>query len=701
MGESRQPIRFGIFEADLMSHTLRKRGVRVRLQELPFRLLVMLADRAGKVVTREELKQELWAEADYGEFDLGINTAVSKLRQALNDSASTPRFIETIPKVGYRFVAPIAEDAADGSAQEQKDPKISRRVLIGAAAAVPIGAALLRFSEVPPERSVRRWKLSPPGWGAAVVSPNGRHIAYTVGARNRAIWVQDLDRFEPRKLEGTEGALSFFCFWSPDSRWIGFTVDEEIRKVPVEGGPATTISSLPIAHRPAGFKGASWSPNGESVAFVVGGPAAPDLVFTVPAQGGEPKPLFDSSKLTQSKRINFPVYLPGEAAANLLLVANGSSGPREVVLQNLETGESLPLPEGDQPVYSNSGHIIYHIEGDLWALPFSLSRLEATGEPFPIAQDGAFPSVSDEGTLVYVGSTEPGLHQLVWLDRSGGVVGTIGQPQHGMLFAALSPDDGRVAVISTENGAEDIFIHEVGRPVRRRLTFDDTHDYRPQWSPNNEIVYQSFRDVVPGLFRIAVDGGGEPKLMVDDTHGYPRPYNWSRDGKYFIYTVSAKERWAVRYLKRGEDGEESESSESFSTRFGLEEAALSPDGRFVAYCSNQSGKFEVYVREFPSGTGEALVSTNGGREPRWSHDGAELFFLEPGQPPTLMAVQVVTSPRFSAGNPVPLFSRPAFWCGYGVARDGRFVAVELLRAGDRGSIQVTHNWYEEFREREN
>ena len=599
---------------------------------------------------------------------------------------------------------------------EPGDPVLRRKLhlaLAVATAATMAFAALafMHFGEAPIEQPVSKWSFAPAleiGGAPVAVSPNGRHIAYLAGPGERRLWVRDVDRLEPRELAGTEGAIR--PFWSPDSRLIGFAAGGEVKKISVQGGPAITLCPV----RGVNFVGGSWSPDGESIAFTI---PLPDgmRVFEVPARGGPSKLLFEPEEDARGAGYGaFPHFLPAEAGARSVLLRVGARRDPEhdVVLKNLETGESLLLAKGGRAVYSPSGHIVYEGQGGLWALPFSLDVLKPTGEAFPIAENRGVPSVAMDGKLVSVGGplrTDTSLDQLVWRDRTGEKVGEIGQPQTVIRYPALSPDGRSVAVASDESGNVDVWVHEVERPSTLRLTFDDAPDGQPHWSPSRrEITFTSGRGGTNDIFRRPADGTGEAELLVGK-EANERPWGWSRDGNYLVYTSEAEENSDLWYLKRRDDGQGFESMEFLATPFNETAPSLSPGGDLLAYCSNLSGQEQVYVRPFPSGDGQWAVSTNGGYEPRWSRDGKELFYVEDD---TLMAVEVTTTPVFSAGVTTPLFSNPHLsdrgrmgdHAVYDVSEDGRFVmpdsaAIEGANE-EPPDIQVVENWYEEFRDRE-
>ncbi len=303
-------VHFGVFELDPRAGELRKSGMRVRLQEQPFQILAMLIKRPGEVVTREELRQKLWADDTFVDFDQGLNRAINKIREALGDSASNPRFVETLPRRGYRFIAsvpvvgpttvPPSDLRAGARHSEPASPDhLLREQAVGKAeppawrlqiglvatlvAAVAVIVALWLHSPEPhQQRDVVRFTLTP-GTNVCkpVISPNGRHIAYIACEEQRKLWIWNLNRGEPREIDGTEGAE--FPFWSPGGDFIGFAAGGELKKVSVTGGPAVTL--CPLARE---LWGGTWSPDGKTVVFAEMFEGA---LYEVPSTGGTPKRL--------------------------------------------------------------------------------------------------------------------------------------------------------------------------------------------------------------------------------------------------------------------------------------------------------------------------------------------------------------------------------------------------------------------------
>ena len=433
----------------------------------------------------------------------------------------------------------------------------------------------------------------------------------------------------------------------------------------------------------------------------------------IPARGGEPQVLVDNDLGT----VQQPHFLPANSGPESL--AYQTNAPytaygAQIWVLNLETGERSEVGPGSAPVYSRDGYLLHgsgeETEDRLFALPFSLESLEPTGDAFPIAEESQFASVARDGTLVFLDGNTAALQEtLVWRNRAGELLETIGQPQQGMSRPALSPDGRRIAIGFNESGNSDIWIHDLIRSTKTRLTFDEGTEYDPIWLPSGgEIAYTQL-GTGWSLMRKSADGTGEAVVLVE-TDLYAYAEDWSTDGRYLAYSLGTSEaRTDIRYVELQSDGETSEPVTFLGTPNSESVPRFSPDGRFVAYRSSESGRNEVYVRPFPEGTaGKWLVSANGGSQQRWRGDGKELYYVEDS---TMMAVSVSTEPTFTLGQPQPLFeSADLIGRGdgrtmYDVAVDGeRFVTVSPVEVPDEEaappSVRVVQNWYEEFRDRE-
>jgi Tol biopolymer transport system component/DNA-binding winged helix-turn-helix (wHTH) protein len=727
-------VRFGAFELDLAAGELRKNGLRVRLQEQPFRLLALLVERPGEVVSREELREKLWPSDTYVDFDNSLNTAASKLREALGDSASSSRFIETLPRRGYRFLASVdgvrgvaqpshtqqdssaaVEGLADSTGHEVARRRLRRERTAWAAIVVGlvtlIAVLWLRPSSPSADLPVRKFTFRPAeAFSSPIISPNGRHISYVAG---QTLWVQDLNQDEPRKLvEG--GVRAEPVAWSSDSEALAYQSNDEIRRVPVHGGPSAIIYDVSVgtdvlrrARQPSTWQHvrATWGPEGSWIIFSGPGIGRPYDLYRVSSQGGTPELYFEQSSPEWPHRLA-PHFLPlhGDAKAILYGQFRRETTEYQIVVRDLETGRENVLAVGRRPVYSPTGHVLYEAtdRNNLWALPFSLETLRATGKPFPIRENASSPSVSLDGTLVYNAHSANFGVQLGWRDRSGNKLGliAIAQPHEQIAYPAIAPDGERVALAGQEGGEEDIWIHQLERPVKTRATSAIGLDRGPVWTRNGtEILFSSTREGSWGIYlkpADRIDGENllfstEAQVFVSDT---------SSNGRYILYdSLEPGGPSDIRYLLRRPDGS-FEAKPFLTTEFDEKAAKISPDGRWVVYVSDESGQFEIYVQRFPEGGAKQRISDHGGTGPRWSRNGRKLYYL---QYDILIEVDVETGANLSVGSSRVLFQAPGFPFGtsayphYDVSADGeRFVVRELV--GEQ-SIRVVQNWFEEFKDK--
>jgi len=518
--------------------------------------------------------------------------------------------------------------------------------------------------------------------------------------------VQDLDQNEPRQLAGTERA--HLPFWSPDSEYIVFAAGRELRKISVQGGASGLVCTMP---GPDLFQGA-WSEDGESIVFASSGGSALGSLFEVPSQGGSPEELIVPADVGDAVGYATRPAFVSSGRDRILVFTVGGPGASTMHAKNLDTGQTEALGLGDRPIYSAAtGHLIYQSERrvyDLWARPFSPETLEFTGPAFPLQQNARQPSLAHDGTLAFLDGSSTGAVTLVWRDRAGTLLEVVGQQQPTMLQPALSPDGQRVAVTSYESGNADIWVHYLVRSTKTRLTFDPGTERNSTWSASGEEI--SDRGVGAdgwSLRSTAADGTGEPAVLVEASKLLLNP-SWSRDGRYLVYEESNPETGPdIRYLQIETDGSASEPVIFLASPTAERSPKLSPDGRLVAYASYESGRPEIYVRPFPEGTGRRQVSVNGGRKPRWSSDGTELYYV---QGTALMVVSVSTGQGVTLGQPQQLFQSPELAVGasstsYDVSADSqRFIMVAPVEDDEANAappkIRIVQNWYEEFRDRE-
>jgi Tol biopolymer transport system component/predicted Ser/Thr protein kinase len=563
--------------------------------------------------------------------------------------------------------------------------------LILAVALTGVTTVWFQASRPRPESPLRKWTIAADTRvGEAVISPDGRRVAYTSG---RELWVQDLDRDEPRKLAEEDG-IGGLC-WSPRSDFVVFAKwTVVLKKVSVQGGPIVTLWELPggSAQRP------NWSLEGRSVVFANGFPAR---LYEVPADGGEARLLFQVNASESRYTFQDPHFLPHRGVGRRLLLVTGFPENTQIAALDLESGRREILGPGQRPVYSSTGHIVYETAGDLWAMPFSVSDLKRSGEPFPIQRGASHPSIAADGTLVSLGTTG-GLEQLIWRDRRGVKLGPVGQPQRRVRAPRLSPDGRRILAQGWDDTPQlDIWIHDVTRGSKTRLTSHPASEQRGAWTPHgNMITFTSERNGTADIFIQSADGSREPKALVA-TSANDFGSDWSDDGKYLIYNTCSRGQCDLWYLKRKDGYQDFEASPFIQSPFDEYDADFSPDGRFVAYTANDSGRNEVYVRRFPDGTDMKQISMRGGAQPRWRKDGKELFYVDDT---TLVAVRVAFVPKFEPGAAERLFEDKEVFPGrgmsYDVSFDGQRILMREVLEKANLSIRVVQNWFAEFRNRQ-
>jgi serine/threonine-protein kinase len=703
MGTTAQPggrgngpagVRFGPFELDLRAGELRKHAHRIRLQEQPFQILRMLLESPGEVVSREEIRKRLWPDDTVVEFDHSINAAVKRLRNVLRDSADRPRYIETLARRGYRFIAEVGTADRSNQAEavavvlnkdlrnRQPEPASPyarlhtrpRLLVSGVVSAIVVSAIvliawagtwfyrrgvrplaeplqpLMRLdldlgNDVPPTSDVR---------GAVILSPDGTRLVYVSQSK---IFTRRLDQAEATELAETEGWRDPDPFFSPDGQWVGFFARGSLNKVSIQERRVIRLGDGTLAD------GGSWGEDGNIIAGL------DSRLARISSAGGTPIPVTELAPgeiahrwpqiLPGGKAVLFSAYtsMTGLDGASIEAQSLGRDGLRKMLVRGATWGR-----------YLGSGHLVYVNKGTLFAVPFDSDRLEVHGTPTPVLEDVAYDSAlgsalidfSHTGMLVYQNSKQAGgLVTVQWLDRSGNTRPLLPVPGN-YLSPTLSPDASRLALTS----AGDIWMYELGSASMMRLTFGGGYG-NPLWTADGRyIVFRATR----GMLWTRADGTGQPQPLTRSDY-QQIPWSFTADGKRLAFVEGKSPGngvlWTV-LVESDHSGLRAGKAEVFleeplATR--RRRPMFSPDGRWVAYESNESGANEVYVQAFPDRHGKQRISSGGGTYPAWSRTGHELFFWCGAQNRLMVASYQEPGASFLA-------DRPRTWSEKGPAHFG-------------------------------
>ena len=622
---------FGAFWLDAARRTLCRGGERVAMTARAFDVLLALVERAGETVDKDELLRIVWPDAVVEESNLTQQVFV--IRRLLGTPPGHAGYIVTVPRRGYRFVAPVTRAAVEPSVPPDS----------AAPAPVPMPHTFRLAVPLPPDAP-----LAPVAARALSVSPDGRTIVYVAGgAAGSRLYRRALERFDATPIPATEGAVN--PFFSPDGEWIGFTDGRRLMKVPAIGGPPQTICELN-----GDVRGATWAPS--SVIVFAAGPASP--LWQVSSDGGTPRPLttlrFDEGERTH----RWPHVLPdgggvmftiGHADASSfdeasLAVADLNNPDHRIVLHHASDGRCW-----------GARTLLCGRQGTLMAAAFDLQRREVVGAPrvfvagVVMSPTGAVHAACAEtGVLVHApgGVQMPG-RSLVTLARDGTTVHTtacedpIEEPR-------VSPD-GRFAIVGRRGRGSDLWLYDRVRQAFRRLTFDEK-SFAGIWGPGSStITCSSSSGGIADLYCLEPDRGVESTLLLQ-TEFEKVPGAWSPDAAALAYTEYHPETGADIWVLLRATGA---ARPLVRTRFNEYGPRFSPDGRYVAYTGDESGRREVYVVSLPDGSDKCQISTDGGAEPVWSLDGQELFYRV-GQ--RTMRVDVSRGPHRS-GVPATLFEQ--------------------------------------------
>jgi serine/threonine-protein kinase len=546
---------------------------------------------------------------------------------------------------------------------------------------------------------------------SVILSPEGTRLALVAGGADQKsrIYIRSLDQLQASALSGTENARD--PFFSPDGQWLGFFADGKLKKISVQGGAAVTLCDAP------NDRGGSWGDDGT----IVFSPDNRVALSKVSSAGGAPQPLTTLDKQTGENTQRWPQVLPGSKA--LLFTSNTTGGTlagfedADIIVYSMASGQRKTLQRGGfYARYLPSGHVLYMHEGTLFAVPFDPKLLEVTGQPAPILEGvvtspvfaGAQFSFSETGNLVYVAG-RAGIQNvsIYWMDREGKFT-PLRETPGNYNNLALSPDGKRLALDIVDGGRRDIWVYEWERDTLTRLTFAGVANSFPVWTPDGQrIVYSSQEKVgSTNLWWIRADGAGDAQRLTEGKSvQYAR--SWRPDGKVLAFNQLNPNYDIMTVPIEGDEKsgwKPGEPKAFLSNPFIVQSPAFSPDGRWLAYHSTESGPLEVYVRPFPGPGGKWQISTGGGVTPKWSHNGKELFYRTADS--KIMVVSYTASgDSFHAGKP-QLWSPGQFTdrgatYNFDLHPDGKRFAVlktpGTVQAAAVNKVSFIFNFFDEIR----
>jgi Tol biopolymer transport system component len=599
-----------------------------------------------------------------------------------------------------REVSPRVPEITAFAGQRHKTPVWSWAIA-GVFAIAAAAVSVVHFRETQPELDVVRTAILSPEKsaftagdrsGPMALSPDGKRIVFAATGEDgkSQLWIRPLDGTAPQPIPGSTGGT--FPFWSPDNRYVAFFAGGELKKVDTAGGPPVTLAEAPNP------RGGSWSASG-TIVFApnnnLGG------LVKISSSGGAATAATRPGQDTNGGNDRAPWFLPD--GRHFLFSSLRPPNRVQVLVGSLDSGDTKTIAEtGSNAVYSE-GRLLFLRESTLMAQPFDLKTLTPSGEAVPIAERiqqsfspttvGMF-SASATGLLAYrTGGSDIGL-QLTWFDRAGKALGTVGDPLY-FSHIELSPDRKNLVVSVFHARGEDLWTYDLSKGLAVRFTFDPARADFPLWSPDGRsIAFNSVRKGHWDLYRKSADGSGVEELMyADDREKYPN--SWAPDGKLMVFVTldgsGSNGNWALP-LAAESPGAAVKPMQVLPP--GTRYAKLSPDGRWVAYISEDSQRGEVYVSPFLRPGGKRQISTNGGIKPRWRRDGKEIFYLSPdGQ---LMATEVrISGEMVEVGATRALFGGITTLNGYAydISADGqRILAAVAKEQTSNEPITLVQNW---------
>ncbi len=700
---------FGAFRLDTARRLLTREGEHLAMPPKTFDLLLLLVESRGRVFAKKELMAALWP--DTFVEDANLSFQVSALRKALGGEGS--EWIETLPRYGYRFAGEVLEVSPNGGpeppvwvppepilvAPPPVAPVIFRDripsyywLATGLITIVAAGLALAYLRATPPEERAVSFLITPPDLvstpdaDSIAVSPDGNRVVFIgVGADGaKQLWMRPLGSLTADVIPGTE--LVNGAFWSPDGRSLAFFASGKLKRVDVQSGAAQAICDTPDA-RSAG----TWGPNGTILFETTERPE----IYTVAASGGVPKAVTRLNSSNHEVHHSAPQFLP-DGRHFIYFVQSERPENSGIYVGSLDSkdGQRLTNSNGNAEYTRVRGayYLLFPRDTNLMGQAFDVSAKELTGTPFVVASrlliglGGGHPraalSVSQDGVLAYRTRVDTGSTDLEWFDRSGKRLASVGESEE-YSNPALSPDQKKLVVsrMDPQIRTRDLWLYDFGTGGFSRFTFGTADETNAVWSADGtRIAFDAFHDGVVDIYEKEIASGSEPKLLLH-TNENKYIYTWSPDGSVLLFKMGT----ATWGLPRG--------GGKLLGPYAMDTPRISPNGKWVAYASYQSGRSEVYVQSFPPAEGKWQISTMGGMEPAWREDGKELYYVNSDN---LYAMEVKTdSEAFQSGAVKQLFpirlERTERRARYQVADNGRRFLVNVPRESS-SRIIISTNW---------
>jgi Tol biopolymer transport system component len=568
--------------------------------------------------------------------------------------------------------------------------------------------ALLRTTPLQPTALKRAAITLPPGqaWinaSALALSPDGKQVVYAAQTGEQSqLFLRALDDFEAQPIPGTEGGQ---CpFFSLDGQWVGFLAGPKIKKVMIGGGAPVTLYDMERGRT----WGASWGPDDRIYFSRWPQRNSGGNIWRIPAHGGEPEPLTERRVDEGEFSHDLPEVLPNGngvlfTLSDEALFETGSYGSAKIAVLSLETGERrILIEDAFMPKYA-AGRLFYISRGALMAVPFDQGSLELAGQPVTLVDNVLWSpgsgwanfAISRGGALAYVPGSAAGEEPraLVWVDRKGETVPVTNKP-HAYQYARMSPEGRRLALAIAREGNRDLWIYEISRDTMTRLTFTWENENWPVWHPDGtRVSYRQFDPPTQNIYWIPADGSGEAETLLDGEYTQ-YPNSWSQDGRLLVFTEIHPDTGADIGVLPIEGNRKPRTF--IKTPFDEWDGRLSPDGHWIAYVSNETGRNEVYVTTFPDPGAKRRVSTDGGHSPVWAPSGKELFYRSERK---LTAVAVETGPDLRIGTPRLLFEADFAmdFSSYDITPDGQRFVIIQGEEKPQAEIRVILNWPEELK----